>query len=350
MEMTISWRTILKVLSAIVLSFVAFELRYLCADLLLALIISITLWPVVSWSRRHHWPEWISVTCTTLILLGAIALGLGLLIPTVTHQAAALVESLPKLKDELVKFGPAQGAVHNLTEDLLASPMFSDSKPLVDQIVAFGGIAFKGIVEFLVIVITAIYFLSDGEHVYRWLMAFLPVRHRMKLKTAAPEVAGVVSAYMGGQLVTSLLCGIYVFCVLTLMHVPNATLFAVLAAFCDVLPLIGFFLALIPAIAAAAFVSPMTAVTVGLLYTVYHLFENYFLVPRIYGRRLGLSSLTVLVCCMMAGVVAGVIGIILILPIVASYPIIERIWLRRHLEPDTVEKHDALEGESNFHG
>ena len=349
-EITISWKTILKVISAIVISVVGYELRHLIADLLLALIISITLWPIVRWSRKHHWPEWLSLCGTALILLGVIVVGLGLLIPTITHQAAAFIESLPKLKDELIKAMPAQGALRNFADEALAAPMFSESKPLVAEIVAFGGIAFKSLIEFLIIVITAIYFLSDGEQVYQWLLAFLPKKHRRKFQAAAPEVAGVVSAYMGGQLVTSLLCGAYVFCILSLLHVGDAMLFAVLAGLCDVLPLIGFFIALLPAVAAAAFVSPMTAVTVGLLYTGYHLFENYFLVPRIYGRRLGLSSLTVLVCCMMAGIVAGVLGIILILPIVASYPIIERIWLRPHLEPDTVEKHDAIEGESSLKG
>ncbi|WP_395741127.1 AI-2E family transporter [Prosthecobacter sp.] len=348
-EIFISWKTILKLLSAVLFAFVAFELRHLFADLLLALIISITLWPMIRWSRKHRWPEWLGLSCITLILLGAVALGLGLLIPTITHQAATLVETLPKLKEDIVKYAPAQGAVHNFTQQFLASPMFADSKPLVAEIVAFGGTALKGLIEFLVIVITSIYFLSDGERVYRWLLAFLPARHRKKLGAAAPEIAGVVSGYMSGQLITSLLCGAYAFCVLSLLHVPDAALFAVIAGFCDVLPLIGFFIAVIPAVASAAFVSPATAVSVAVLYSVYHLIENYFIVPRIYGRRLGLSSLTVLVCCMMAGIVGGVLGIILILPIVASYPIIERTWLRPHLEPDTVQKHDALD-KVNAHG
>jgi hypothetical protein len=46
----------------------------------------------------------------------------------------------------------------------------------------------------------------------------------------------------------------------------------------------------------------------------------------------------------MAGaLVAGVIGAIAVLPIVASYPIIERIWLRPHLESDTVAKHKEID-------
>ena len=71
--------------------------------------------------------------------------------------------------------------------------------------------------------------------------------------------------------------------------------------------------------------------------------ENYFIVPKVYGDRLRLSTLTVLISCLAAGMLAGVIGVIIILPAVASYPVLERYWLRPHLEPDTVEKHKTID-------
>jgi predicted PurR-regulated permease PerM len=111
----------------------------------------------------------------------------------------------------------------------------------------------------------------------------------------------------------------------------------------DVLLLIGFFLFTIPAMAMALTVSPGTALLVGAFYGAYHLFENYFIVPKVYGNRLRLSALTVLISCLAAGMIAGVVGVIIVLPAVASYPVLERYWLRPHLEPDTVEKHVAID-------
>jgi predicted PurR-regulated permease PerM len=188
---------------------------------------------------------------------------------------------------------------------------------------------------------------ADGERVYQWLLAFLPEVHRRKVGQASVEIAEVVSSYMLGQLITSLLCGVYAFTILSVLHVPNATLLAVIAGVFDILPLIGFFLAIIPALIVAASISPATAGLVFILYGTYHLIENYFIVPKVYGNRLRLSTLTVLVSCMAAGLVAGVVGAIAILPIVASYPIIERIWLGRHLEADTVAKHDWIDAEEH---
>jgi predicted PurR-regulated permease PerM len=199
----------------------------------------------------------------------------------------------------------------------------------------------------LIVLVVAVYLVADGERVYRWLLAFFPEKHRKKAATASVEIAEVVSSYMIGQLITSLLCGTYAFIILQLLHVPNAALLAVIAGVFDILPLIGFFLSIIPAMIVALSVSPVTALLVFVLYGAYHLVENYFIVPKVYGNRLRLSTLTVLVSCMAAGLLAGVIGAIAILPIVASYPIIERIWLKRHLEPDTVAKHEQIDAEEH---
>src|SRR4029450_14097546 len=90
------------------------------------------------------------------------------------------------------------------------------------------------------------------------------------------SVTDVVGQYIVGQVITSLLCGLYAFIVLALFRVPNAGFLAIIAAILDVLPLIGFFLFTIPAMAMALTVSPGTAFLVGVFYGAYHLFENYF--------------------------------------------------------------------------
>jgi predicted PurR-regulated permease PerM len=138
-------------------------------------------------------------------------------------------------------------------------------------------------------------------------------------------------------------CAIYAFTVLILLHVPNAALLAVVAGVFDLLPLVGFFLFTIPAALVALTVSPRATMLVLVFYGAYHLIENYFIVPKVYGNRLRLSGLTVLFSCLIAASVAGVIGVILVLPLVACYPIVERTWLRPYLEQDTAEKHDAID-------
>jgi len=41
--------------------------------------------------------------------------------------------------------------------------------------------------------------------------------------------------------------------------------------------------------------------------------------------------------------VGGVVGAIAILPLIASYSVIEKIWLKPYLERATIKKHDEME-------
>jgi predicted PurR-regulated permease PerM len=146
-----------------------------------------------------------------------------------------------------------------------------------------------------------------------------------------------------GQVITSLLSFFYVLGLLTVLKVPAALLLAVLAGLFDVLPVLGFFLAVVPAMLFALKVSEPTALIVFAGYIAYHAIENYFIVPAVYGSRLRISTFVVLLSLLAAGLLAGIEGAIAALPIVASYPIIEKIWLRRYVGETTLKEHARIE-------
>jgi predicted PurR-regulated permease PerM len=158
----------------------------------------------------------------------------------------------------------------------------------------------------------------------------------------AEEVSEVVYAYVRGQMITSALFGAYTLIVLHVFHVPAALPLAVLAGVCDVIPLVGIILATLPAVLLALALSPATAAIVLVFYVGYHLVEAYLIVPRVYGQRLRLSTLAVLLALMAGTTLQGLIGAVLVLPLVAAYPIIERIWLAGYLGSEVLKDHRAL--------
>jgi predicted PurR-regulated permease PerM len=339
----IPWATIGKVILACGLGYMAARLWQLGELLLLALLIAIAFRPLYRWTQKREWPHWVSILLCGVILFGSTALLVGMLVPTVSKESSAIAEKLPQLRERFMERLPKTGPIRESVEQILSSPALSNPEPMLKRLVSWGGLALEAMAGFFVVLVVALYFVADGERIFEWLIAFLPENHRRKMELAGEEITSVVAHYMVGQIITSVLCAAYAFTVLKLLHVPNAALLAVLAAVFDLLPMIGFFLFTIPAMLMAMTVSPTAALLVGLLYGAYHLLENYLIVPKVYGNRLRLSTLTVLISCLAAGLVAGVAGVIIILPVVASYPIIERIWLRPYLERDTVRKHDELE-------
>lgn len=343
LEITISWTALFKIIAVVALVGLAITLGRLLGLIFLALLLSLALSKIVQVCIRWRWPRWIGVAIAAMAVFVFVAAAVGLALPAVANQGSALITRLPEVQKEIVEHLPASGPIRDAANKLLKSASFSDPQPLLDKFMAWGGAALQSFSEFLVILVIAIYFLIDGNRIFEWLIAFLPKHHRNKVRAAGPQIVEIVSLYVGGQFITSALCGAYAFIVLYFLHVPNAAVLAVLAAVVDILPVIGFFVFVIPAVAVAFTVSPVTAALAALLYGAYHLLEAYFIVPKVYGNQLKLSTLTVLIACMAGWLLAGVIGAIAILPVIASYPIIEKLWLSPHLEPDTVPKHLAIE-------
>jgi predicted PurR-regulated permease PerM len=127
-----------------------------------------------------------------------------------------------------------------------------------------------------------------------------------------------------------------------ILGVPAAAPLAVIAGICDFVPVLGILLATVPAALLALSVSPGAALAVVVAYVVYHLFETYFLLPRIYGNKLKISTLSVLLALIIGGRLQGIIGAVLVLPLVAAYPIIERHWLGGYLRSRVLTDHQAL--------
>ena len=134
---------------------------------------------------------------------------------------------------------------------------------------------------------------------------------------------------------------------LTLLKVPGAFMLAVLAGVCDFVPIVGFFVALTPAVLVALTISPGTAVAVAGLYVLCSMIENYTIAPKVYGRHLKLSRIAVLLGLSIGAALGGIIGSLLALPVVAAYPIVERVWLGESLGKDVLAEHERLvrEGE-----
>jgi len=84
----------------------------------------------------------------------------------------------------------------------------------------------------------------------------------------------------------------------------------------------------VPAALMALTVSPTKALIVVAGYTAYHLLEFYVIVPKVYGSKLKLSTLAVLVSFIAAATLSGIVAAVAILPLVAAYPALERLWLK----------------------
>jgi len=146
----------------------------------------------------------------------------------------------------------------------------------------------------------------------------VPRHYHMRLARILQNMEAIVGGYMRGQLVTSAAIGVFTFLLLLVCGVPNALPIALFAAVVDVIPFIGALLATAPAVLAALSRGLPTGVLVLVALVLYQEVENRLLVPRIYGRALRLAPVTVVLALIAGGLLLGVIGALLALPIAAG--------------------------------
>jgi predicted PurR-regulated permease PerM len=272
--------------------------------------------------------------------------GLALLIPALFGQVAILSERLPALRDEALHQLPVSDSIRQNLEPMLDSSNWSGAGTWISHLWSAGGMALGGITQIALLLVIALYLLIDGRKIYDWLLAFFSPLHRSKIRSTSKEISTVILGYVSGQVITSVLVAVYSYVVLSLLHVPAALMLAILAGVLDVLPILGFVIATVPAILLALTVSPQTGVIVLGLYLLFQALETYVIVPRVYGKSLRVSTLTVLLGLLAGTLLAGIPGALAALPVIASYAAIERIWLKPFLRDGVSEKHELQKDEA----
>jgi predicted PurR-regulated permease PerM len=310
---------------------------------LISLLLAVTLHPAVVWMERRGLARSLGVAIIAAAAIGLVAVFVVFLLPPLTDQMSLLMRDIPSFRDRILSRIPSRyPAVQRVVRELFQSLFSPKVSTMLERSVVWGQSAISGLVVAAVVPILTLYLLIDGKSLYAWLLAFIPRTHREKMASTGDEISDVVHAFVSGQLIAALLFAVFTAVLLMILRVPAVAPLAVIAGLCNVIPVLGILLATVPAVLLGLAVSPSTALMVGLAYLTYHLFETYFLLPRIYGNKLKISTLSVLLALLVGGRLQGIIGAVLVLPLVAAYPIIERHWLAGFLRSRVLTDHEAL--------
>ncbi|HTL55958.1 MAG TPA: AI-2E family transporter [Candidatus Limnocylindrales bacterium] len=338
----ISWKTIFKLLLGVLLAYVVVKLWPFFKLVIVSILVAVALYRIVSWLCDKGWPRWLGLLTASAALIVAVVGLFGLIGPMAFGQASTVGKELPKLKEQIAAQLPHSGPLGGAVQKALNSGTDTNSQKLLGHGLNAMKTTLGGLFYFALMIVLAIYFMADGPRALAWLVAFFPLKHRARVSRGLAEIGKNIVAYVTGQFITSALFAAYAFVVLSILRVPTALLLAVLAGVFDILPMIGIILAVLPAALMGLTVSPATAGLVLLCYGAYHLLEDYLIIPKVYGKKLKLSNLAVLLAFTVGGVLAGVVGAVAALPLVAAYPALERLWLASKLEPEVIEEHQRL--------
>jgi predicted PurR-regulated permease PerM len=310
--------------------------------MLVAIVLAIAFEPPVEWLQRLRLPRWAASSLVVLLVLVVVGAFIVLSGASLASQTSLLVQRLMALQEEVAqKLPPFLTRI--LTHGQSAVPPAASD--LAGYAVALGSAVANALIVTAVASILTLYLLIDGRRTWEWVVAYVPPRNRKRAQVTAEAARRAVRHYVIGNIATSVFAALVVLVALSLLHVPAALLLALLAGVCDFVPVLGFAVSAIPAILLALTVSTGTGLVTAAVYLGYHLAENYFIGPRVYGDQLRLSNLAVLLAFAVGAELGGVVGALLALPVAAMYPVVEEIWLGQYLGRDAVETHKRLEQE-----
>lgn len=346
LRLRIPFITMVKVALFLLLVTVTIEIVPLLAIIYIAAMLAVVMAAAVGWLEKKGVRRGFGLTLIAAAIFTCVLLFLFVAVPAMFSEIKDLIHNAPQIARRLERQMPAAAPyIKSITAQATSPPQPGKQTEWLARGAIAGWYAVEAIMAIFLTLVIAVYFVIEGKIALAWLVSFASDETRKKLVLTADEIEPVLLAYMRGQLITSTLAGGVALATALAMHIPGAIPLAVLAFVGDFVPVLGFIAAIVPALALALLVSPLAVVVVIAAYIGYHLVENYYVVPRVYGKAMRLSTLAVLLTVSFGGMVYGPAGAVLILPLAAAYPPIERIWLRRRLAPDTISKHDAMEGD-----
>jgi predicted PurR-regulated permease PerM len=286
--------------------------------LVVALFVVGTLSPAVEWLERHQIGrgKGIAVVFTSVLLI-VVLIG-ALTLPSLFNQVNALVDQEPALRARLADTLAHSKITAPLGESLRTAHYEGLAKEASTVAIHYSTKAFEIIAYGVSAVFLGLYIMIDRDRVRGGLFAVVPRSHHIRLSRILLNLEVIVGGYIRGQVITSALMAIFTFVLLLACGVPNAIALAVFAGVADVLPYIGVFLSVGPAVAAAASRGPVVVLIVLGVMLAYEEFESRVLVPRIYGRALRLPSSVVMLALIAGGTLMGILGALLALPVAAA--------------------------------
>lgn len=310
--------TIIAILLLIAGIWVLTQLLSVVLVLVAALTIVGAVNPAVRWLEERSVSRELAIAVVFATLLIITALIITLTIPSLFSQITDLLEQEPALRAGLAKWL----MVSNLTSPLADLLDKVQSGDLVRMAAANVFSLSTRVIEIFAYsassIFLALYIMIDRDRLRGGLFLVVPRSDHIRLSRIMLNLETIVGGYVRGQVITSALMTAFVFVLLVSCGAQNALAIAVFAGVADVLPYIGPIFSVGAAVIAAFPLTPAVIIIVLVLMLSYEEFESRVIIPRIYGRALRLPSSIILLSLLIGGVLMGIIGALLALPVAAA--------------------------------
>jgi putative heme transporter len=271
---------------------------------------------------RRRLPRWAAGLLTLLAAL-AVAAGVVWLVQwRVRGQAAGLVSQAEGILTSLqqrVSALPGIGGGSGSVVQQLTGWVRAHSSTLVSGVFTAGTVVVEVVTGIVLTLFLTLFLLIDGDRIWAWTVRLLPTAARPAVNGAGHRAWHVLSGWIVGTAIISLIHGVVIGAALWLLGTPLVLVLAVLVFIGSFIPIVGAFVF-------GGFACLVTLVTVGLrgalillaVLIVENLLEGHVYQPLIMGRSVKLHPIAVVLAVAAGGFLDGIVGAIIAIPLAGS--------------------------------
>ena len=339
----ITFRASLVVVGVVLAAFLLYQLRLLLILTFLAILLAAGLYGSVRFFERFL-PRILAVLVSYIVLIGVFALVLFLIFPPLVRQVVDLVDDLPTIANDLrtgaisLLDGVAgAGRGEEIVDSLTAGAQ--GALPELGSLLSVPLTLVSILTNALIVIFLSALMLIERDRTRAWALEFVDERDRDAMIGVSRNALLRLGAYVRGQLLVMAIIGLGSAAGMLVLGVPFAVPLGALSFATAAIPLAGAFIAGGPIVLVALTVSPATGLLMLAWLVVLQQLEGSVITPFIQGRIVNLSAIAVLLGVVAGTSIAGIVGGIIAIPLVAVadvvlrdivFPLRRRAEARRH--------------------
>lgn len=330
-----STKIILRVVVILLALGFIWVIRDIVIVVLLSLVLASAMEPMVDYLTKFKIPRFVSVLGTYIVVIGFFGLLVSLLSPLVIEQAKVLSNNLPSYAVELQARYPSLTLFLGGTDLTTIAQKIVTSNGGSDLIFGRALGLFNGLVAVVSVLVISFYLVAADRGMKKFIGDLVPSQYHNTITRLIEKIQRKMGLWVLGQIILSIFIFVLTYIGLTILGVKYALFLAIIAGALEIVPYIGPFVAAVPAVFFAMIQSPPLVIGVIILYIIIQKTEGYVLVPKVMEKTVGTSPLVVLLSLLIGFKLAGVLGILLAVPLAGAITvIIKEFFQEKTIQPD----------------
>lgn len=287
--------------------------------------------PAVDFLEKKGLKRVYGIALLFLIVIGLIIWGVVVIVPQIQEQSMSFANNFPDYMNtvdekarEILRepiFAQFQTQIDNYSDKLMSTLtdfIQNFSKSTISSVGKIVSAVANVIVAIMTFPFILFFLLKDGRRLAPYMARVLPNQWRKPTLSVIAEMNEQVSSYIRGQLTVALAVAIIFIIGFSIIGLDYAVTLGIVAGVLNMIPYLGSFLAMIPAVFLGIVAGPVMLIKVIVVFVIEQTIEGRVVSPLVLGSQLSIHPVTILLVLLTSGKLFGLLGVVFGIPIYAA--------------------------------